>query len=84
MRDALLQQGLDLMIYGMSTVIFFLTIMVIATTVLSWVVRRFFPEAPMDAIHENAGQIQTAAPVAPAIYSAIETALKQHRARHKS
>ena len=40
----LLQQGLDLMIFGMSTVFIFLAVLVAVTAVVSVVIRYFFPD----------------------------------------
>jgi oxaloacetate decarboxylase (Na+ extruding) subunit gamma len=44
MHDLLLQQGFDLMLYGMGTVLTFLTILVITTALMSAVMQRFFPD----------------------------------------
>ncbi|MEH6469584.1 MAG: OadG family transporter subunit [Porticoccus sp.] len=46
MTDPLLQQGLDLMIYGMSTVFLFLTLLVLVTMTASAIIGRLFPEMP--------------------------------------
>ena len=42
--QSLLQQGLDLMIFGMSTVFIFLAVLVAVTTLVSVVIRHFFPD----------------------------------------
>ena len=47
----LLQQGLDLMIFGMGTVFIFLAVLVAVTAVVSVVMRHFFPD---DFISETA------------------------------
>lgn len=50
MRDELFNQGLDLMIFGMGTVFFFLAILVFTTAVMSNIILKYFPEAaPMTA-----------------------------------
>ena len=41
--DSLISQGLELMLYGMGTVILFLGLLVLAITLMSWLLRRFFP-----------------------------------------
>lgn len=45
----LLQQGIDLMIYGMGTVIVFLTLMVFLTRIMSTLVSRFTPAPVISA-----------------------------------
>lgn len=42
--QSLLQQGLDLMIFGMSTVFIFLAVLVAVTTLVSVVIRHLFPD----------------------------------------
>lgn len=38
MQSSLLEQGLNLMLYGMGTVFVFLTLLVFATSLMSWLV----------------------------------------------
>lgn len=82
MRDDLLQQGIDLMIYGMGTVTFFLALLVVATMVVSRLVQTYFPEPDIDDLSETNASGSVASVVEPQIYRAIESAIKQHRARH--
>ena len=44
-ETTLLQQGVDLMLYGMGTVVVFLTVLIVATGFMSWFIGRYFPEA---------------------------------------
>lgn len=44
MESAIINQGLELMLFGMGTVVVFLSLLVLATTMMSRVVARFFPE----------------------------------------
>ena len=44
--DNLLSEGLELMVFGMGFVIVFLTVLVFATSAMSKVVGKYFPEAP--------------------------------------
>ena len=43
LNDDLFLQGLELMLVGMGTVFVFLTLLVLATTLMSYLVRRFVP-----------------------------------------
>ena len=76
MQQTLMQQGVDLLIYGMGTVFVFLTVLVFITMLMSAVVRRFFPDT------EDANVVCGSAPaaqVSPRIMAAIKAAIKQHR-----
>lgn len=44
--ENLLSEGLELMVFGMGFVIVFLTLLVFATTAMSALVGKYFPEAP--------------------------------------
>ncbi|WP_020210345.1 OadG family protein [Gilvimarinus chinensis] len=83
MQETLLQQGTDLMIYGMGTVIVFLTLLVIATGVMSRVMLRYFPD-PV-AIEPKKERRPSAAgdQVEPRIQKVIEEAIRKHRNSHK-
>lgn len=85
MEANLIEQGVDLMLYGMGTVFAFLTILVFATSIMSSIVTRFFPElAPaeprtiVDAT--NSGSL---APVEPRVLAVIQEAVYLHRAKTK-
>jgi len=78
----LINQGVELMIYGMGTVFVFLAVLVVVTVTMSTVVNRFFPDqAP--AIEPKA-QPQ-AVPVHAAddqnLLAVISAAVQQHRAK---
>ena len=44
MQGDIVAQGLELMVYGMGSVVLFLALLVVCTTVMSTTVNRFFPE----------------------------------------
>jgi len=82
MQDTLIDQGINLMLFGMGTVFIFLTILVFATTLMSKVVNRLTPEqqaepnaAPLSAVTTDNQSVN------PKIVSAIEKAIAQHRQR---
>lgn len=77
MQQEIVQQGIDLMVFGMGTVFVFLTTLVIVTVSMSSVMSRFFPEAEQPLTP----------PVAPAskvddrTLAIIKSAIEQHRKR---
>lgn len=84
MDEALIQQGADLMLFGMGSVAVFLTLLVVAMVLMSAVVNRWFPEA------EPAAPENGRTPAAPGgasgqvdrtTLAAIKAAIEQHRAR---
>ncbi|MBR9912454.1 MAG: hypothetical protein GYB33_19105 [Gammaproteobacteria bacterium] len=81
MQEEILQQGVDLMLFGMGTVFVFLTVLVIATTIMSGVVSRLFPDAvkPLPA----AAAPPPKAGVDPKLQAIIKAAIEKHRSRHK-
>lgn len=77
MQETIMQQGVDLMLFGMGTVFVFLTVLVIATTIMSSVVQRFFPE-PEPVLPAP----KPAAPTGvtdPKLLAIIKAAIEQHR-----
>ena len=79
MQQSILQQGVDLMLYGMGTVFLFLTILVIATSIMSLFIKRYFP----DAVVPQRTPSSTSATASPAadtkLLTIIQAAIKQHR-----
>ncbi|MEM7359575.1 MAG: OadG family protein [Pseudomonadota bacterium] len=78
MNSTLIDQGLNLMLYGMSTVFVFLTILVFATLFMSRVVNRFSSEEETPDVQTI---IKPAAPAGPSpqILQAIKLAIAEHR-----
>ncbi|MGK0500408.1 MAG: oxaloacetate decarboxylase gamma subunit [Oceanicoccus sp.] len=82
MQDNLMQQGVELMLYGMGTVFVFLAVLVVATTAMSALIARFAKPEP--AIVGNARPI--AAPNnanEPQLVAVITAAIHKYRSRHK-
>lgn len=45
MQGSLVDQGVELMLFGMGTVLAFLTVLVLSITLMSWILGRYFPVA---------------------------------------
>lgn len=72
--------GLGLMAFGMGTVFTFLIILIFATNIMSFLVNKFFPEAPA----APAKAVQTPGQgVDPQLLKVLAAAVKEHRARQK-
>ncbi|MGD8174665.1 OadG family protein [Marinimicrobium sp. ARAG 43.8] len=82
MNETLLQQGLDLLLYGMGSVVVFLTLLVIATTLMSGGLSRWFPEreAPADSERRPKAR-RSSSDVDGKTLAIIRAAIEQHRAR---
>jgi oxaloacetate decarboxylase gamma subunit len=78
MQENIMAQGIELMIYGMGTVVVFLALLVLATTAMSAFITRFFAEAqaPLDARRRPTGGEATDDPELVAV---ITAAIHQHR-----
>ncbi len=73
----MIEQGLDLLLFGMGTVFIFLTLLVIVTISMSAIIRRWLPEEELD--HLSSPKRHTA--VDERIVSIIQAALAKHRSR---
>lgn len=78
----MISQGIELMLYGMGTVVVFLSLLVAATAAMSRLVTRYFPEPQLlleRAPQPPAGQ---AGPVHdPEIVAVVTAAVHRYRAR---
>ena len=79
MTDSLLQQGLNLMSFGMGTVFVFLAILVVTTIIMSRLIERFVPEPVEPQIMTPRAVASTA--VDGKVLKVIQAALDQHRDR---
>lgn len=82
MNDELMAQGVELMLYGMGTVVVFLALLVLVTTFMSRLVNRYFPE-PETAIPATTARPSPAGAVDGRIIAVITAAIQQHRAQQK-
>lgn len=80
MQESLMQQGVELMLYGMGTVFVFLTLLVILTSTMSVLLGRFVKPEPAVAS-------PTVRPAGATddkqLIAAISAAIHKHRSRHK-
>lgn len=79
-KSTLLEQGVDMMLYGMGTVFVFLLALVVAISLLSRFIEKFFPEpiVPIVSVDQNTSAGTTVDPLTTKI---IQMAIDQHRAR---
>ncbi len=87
MSDTLMQQGVDLMLYGMGSVVVFLTLLVIAMVLMSGGINRWFPEPEVPLEPRNRKPSSANRPAAGKVddktLAAIKAAIEQHRARRR-
>lgn len=85
MGGDIVEQGVELMMFGMGTVVVFLTTLIFATVVMSRVIERYFPEE-VEVPVINTGQspigLLGAKNQTPPI-AVITAAIHQHRANTK-
>lgn len=79
MDSTLIEQGFDLMLYGMGIVFTFLTLLVFTTTLMSAIIQRWFPqkEEPVAAPKPKTNNIS------PLTLKIIQAALDKHRNQHR-
>lgn len=86
MQGSLLDQGVELMLYGMGTVLAFLTVLVLSIALMSWVIARYFPvvEAPAGSDssprRSPAGVLESTAEDANLV-AVISAAIHRHRSK---
>ncbi|WP_396588865.1 OadG family protein [Bermanella sp. R86510] len=72
--------GLGLMVFGMGTVFTFLVVLIIATTIMSSLINKFFPE-PVLVPKKPANKPGQG--VDPQLLKVLSAAVKEHKARRK-
>ncbi len=85
-EQELVREGIDLMLIGMGTVFVFLTVLVIATRLMSRVVALFPEDAALagptaESAAESAGVAPATSGVHPDVVAAIAAAIRRHRQR---
>lgn len=79
----LIQQGNNLMLFGMGTVFVFLSLLVLCTSLMSSLINRFFPEAEKPLKQSaKTGKRKSDEPDAD-VLKAIQLAIGKHRAKQQ-
>lgn len=86
MQGTIVNQGVELMLFGMSTVLVFLTVLVLSITLMSWVLSRYFPvveTASGDTLPTRAPPhgVVDSATNDTALVAAISAAIHRHRSK---
>ncbi len=81
MQGDIVSQGLELMIYGMGTVVVFLTLLIVATRGMSLVVSQYFPEPVVVPPARKPSLAQGGDD--PQVVAAISVAIARHRAKRQ-
>jgi oxaloacetate decarboxylase gamma subunit len=80
MQDNLMQQGVELMLFGMGTVFVFLAVLIVATTFMSFLIQRFFPAKPL-VLPQAANRATSTND--DQLVAVISAAIHKFRSRHK-
>ena len=83
MQENLVTQGLQLMLYGMATVVVFLTLLVLATAAMSGLIARYFPEAVSSPAKTPATGRRPQAADDSELVAVITAAVQRHRQRDR-
>ena len=81
MESSLIDRGLDLMLFGMGTVFVFLTILIFATSAMSAIVAKWFPDKVVEAPPPRTPSPALGSAVAPATLKVLQAAIDKHRNR---
>lgn len=81
MQGDIVAQGVELMVYGMGTVVLFLAALVLATAGMSEFISRYFPqpEPPPVTARERGNGKAAAHELDPGVVAVITAAIHQHR-----
>ena len=82
MQQTLVQQGFDLLLYGMGTVFVFLTLLVIGVSLMSIIISRYFAEPEPEPVKASFNARATQAPVDGRVLKVVQAAITQHRSKH--
>lgn len=77
MQENIVAQGLELMLYGMGTVVVFLALLVLATSGMSRAINRYFPEPVAEPARSR--EQPAAGPGEAELVAVITAAVRRHR-----
>lgn len=82
MESTLIEQGFNLMLFGMGTVFVFLTLLIFATASMSKIILRWFPEKIIEPpAPRKKAAAATGATIPPSTLKIIQAAIEKHRNR---
>lgn len=81
MQAGIIEQGVELMLYGMGTVVVFLALLVLATTLMSRFVARYFPEPEPEPSRAAPQPPSAASADDPQLLAVIGAAIHRYRSR---
>jgi oxaloacetate decarboxylase gamma subunit len=82
MQNEIISQGVNLMLLGMGVVFVFLTLLVFATTFMSAIITRYFPE-PLPSPVKTTPVSPATAQTDPRLLAVIKAAIAEHRSKHR-
>ncbi len=86
MQEDIIAQGVELLLFGMGTVVLFLALLVLSTTLMSRFINRYFPESEPTGAAEAALQRlrgEGAPSEDPNLVAVISAAIHRHRNTRK-
>lgn len=81
MDNVILEQGMNLMLYGMGSVFVFLTLLVAGTTLMSGFISKYMPEDEPAVLPPKTVLSKRSPAVDPTTLAVIQDAIHQHRAK---
>jgi oxaloacetate decarboxylase gamma subunit len=79
MQGDIVHQGLELMLYGMGTVVVFLTLLIATVSLMSWFLSRFLPDAEVPVAAVRSEPAASAVPADAPLAAVIAAAVHRHR-----
>jgi oxaloacetate decarboxylase gamma subunit len=81
MQGSIVNQGVELMLFGMGTVLVFLSLLVVSITLMSWILQRYFPEPEVPATAAPSSGTLGATPSDANLVAVISAAIHRHRSK---
>ena len=81
MQGSIVDQGVELMLFGMGTVLVFLSVLVVSITLMSWILQRYFPEPEVPPIAVPSSGAVEVAPGDANLVAVISAAIHRYRSK---